>query len=543
MIPLGHKHNRCREALENAGADVNVLDRYGQLPLMFAVAKGHTQCVNELIKAGADVNIRDQEGRMALMLDVKENHVQCVNQLINAGASVNTPDKDGETPLMLAVNKEDVQCVNKMIKGGADVNMWSHTYSTKRARPLHAATKLGSEECVKLLIDAGANVNDWDGDDITPLISAVKRKNSTMVELLIKERAGVNHHNGKLPLNFAAESGSEECLKLLIDKGADVNAMGQHPFRDNQTALMCAARCGFTSGLNMLLAAGADVNMKDKKYGKPPLNYAAESGIEECLKILIDAGADVNAMGRHSSMSTWLYSVDNQTALMCAVRCGFTNSVNMLLAAGATVNIRNDDGTNALHFAAFFSYCEVVKILLKAGADVNAKNSCGVTALYLASCHGHHGCMDMLLEKGANVNITDEFGHSALHIWWYRNSYKRDMLSPLKNYHQCVKRFLRTGIHINKSARSNLDNALQALLIYQYQTDIPDLTNDMNYKGVAQLLYAAGDSKGSNTFVEIPKWLQYGDLKLELKHICREAIRKHLLKLDHALQHLFGRSS
>ena len=402
----------CLKILIAAGADVNILDIYGRLPLMFAVAKGHTQCVNELIKAGADVNIRDQEGRTALMFAVKENHVQCVKELI---------------------------------KAGADVNMWSHIYSTKRARPLHAATKRGSEECVKLLIDAGANVNDWDGDDITPLISALKRKNPTMVELLIKEGAGVNHHNGKKPLNFAAESGCEECLKLLID-----------------------------------------------------------------------AGADVNAIGRHSSISTWLYSVDNQTALMCAVRCGFTNSVNMLLAAGANVNIRNDDGTNALHFAAFFSYCEVVKILLKEGADVNAKNSCGLTALYLASCHGHHGCMDMLLEKGANVNITDEFGHSALHIWWYRNSYKRDMLSPLKNYYQCVKRFLRAGIHINKSARSNLDNALQALLIYQYQTDIPDLTNDMNYKGVAQLLYAAGDSKGSNTFVEIPKWLQYGDVKLEL---------------------------
>ena len=55
------------------------------------------------------------------------------------------------------------------------------------------------------------------------------------------------------------------------------------------------------------------------------------------------------------------------------------------------------------------------------------------------------------------------------------------------------------------------------------------------------LLYAAGETLGGTEEEKIPEELKFEDEKLELKHICRETIRKHLLKLDLHIQHLFGR--
>ena len=54
------------------------------------------------------------------------------------------------------------------------------------------------------------------------------------------------------------------------------------------------------------------------------------------------------------------------------------------------------------------------------------------------------------------------------------------------------------------------------------------------------LLYAAGETLDGTYVDKIPEELKFEDEKVELKQICREAIRKHLLKLD-PHQHLFSR--
>ena len=76
-IPPGDEHNRCREALANEGANVNLPDEDGVTPLMFAVIiKDHVECVNELIKRGADVNVPDKEdGETLFRFAVKRNYI------------------------------------------------------------------------------------------------------------------------------------------------------------------------------------------------------------------------------------------------------------------------------------------------------------------------------------------------------------------------------------------------------------------------------------------------------------------------------------
>ena len=97
MIPPGEEHNRCREALENAGAGVNFRHQDGLTPLMFALEGDHAQCVNELIKAGANANTLNSRGVSTLMLAIDRWHPKYVDLLIKAGADVNQKNIIGIT--------------------------------------------------------------------------------------------------------------------------------------------------------------------------------------------------------------------------------------------------------------------------------------------------------------------------------------------------------------------------------------------------------------------------------------------------------------
>jgi ankyrin repeat protein len=79
----------------------------------------------------------------------------------------------------------------------------------------------------------------------------------------------------------------------------------------------------------------------------------------------------------------------NNSPLMLAARKGDFRFTRVLIAFGADVNLRNDDGTTALMIAARFGHTEVVDLLLREGADPNLRNSKGYTSADLARMFKH----------------------------------------------------------------------------------------------------------------------------------------------------------
>jgi ankyrin repeat protein len=91
----------------------------------------------------------------------------------------------------------------------------------------------------------------------------------------------------------------------------------------------------------------------------------------EAIRQHIEAGSDLNEkepMGGSSPMIT-------------AITFGKTEVALALIAAGADVNFKNNEGSTPLHTAAFFCRTEIVKALLDKGADKNIRNNAGSTAL------------------------------------------------------------------------------------------------------------------------------------------------------------------
>src|SRR5262245_58236715 len=83
-------------------------------------------------------------------------------------------------------------------------------------------------------------------------------------------------------------------------------------------------------------------------------------------------------------------------ALIDAAKTGRTAEVTRLLRAGADVNVRQVDGTTALHWAASLDDVETAKVLVAAGADASVVNRYGVTPLSAAAGNGSAPMLELL---------------------------------------------------------------------------------------------------------------------------------------------------
>ncbi len=191
---------------------------------------------------------------------------------------------------------------------------------------------------------------------------------------LAKAKKGLNKERQDWLMKAAAKN-DIWAIRESLAAGADVNAV-----ESGWTPLVTATVRGNVDAVEMLLKAGANPNLEDI-YPQIPLYYAAREGHMRIMQMLLNAGADVN--GHRESLITPLYGA----VVFSGTAKGGIERVKVLLAAGARVNWRNQDGETPLFFAARHGDPEVVQLLIAAGADINAKNSQGTSVLKEAVVH------------------------------------------------------------------------------------------------------------------------------------------------------------
>ena len=107
---------------------------------------------------------------------------------------------------------------------------------------------------------------------------------------------------------------------------------------------------------------------------------------------------------------------NNDTALMRAAREGAVAMCEELLAAGASVNLKNKDGNNALWMACVSESDRIIQMLLENGIDIDNQNDNGATALIYASSAGKTAMVKGLAGHGANTSLTTLDDFSALDV-------------------------------------------------------------------------------------------------------------------------------
>jgi cytohesin len=248
------------------------------------------------------------------------------------------------------------------------------------------------------------------------LFAAVKAGNVEEVRRLLATGADskVRDDRGAAPLQWAAVLGSKEIAELLIARGADINATD----RAGLTALHAAAYQGRREVAELLLLNGAQVNA-GSTGGWTPLGKAMErlatpdmtphqaspsdvAATVSVVELLLVHGAEVNP--RNASGTPMHYAAASGQRVL----------VELLIAKGANINAKTNEGVTPLHTAAKMDRPEVAQLLIARGADVDARTKNNDTPLIEVARQGNKDFVDLLVARSADINARNKGDRSPL---------------------------------------------------------------------------------------------------------------------------------
>jgi len=168
------------------------------------------------------------------------------------------------------------------------------------------------------------------------------------------------------------------------------------------TALHEAARNGHLSVFRYLVEQGADV-LAVTESGRSVRDVALQGGhTEVVLDIPRAARAALDSLGIEYTAEAFIYALSLRV-------------VKLFVAAGMSVDARDEAGNTALHVAAFWGHLAVVEFLVRAGADLEARDKYNWTVLPRAAWRGHLDVVEFLVGVGADLEARNNYGFTALH--------------------------------------------------------------------------------------------------------------------------------
>ena len=279
----------------------------------------------------------------------------------------------------------------------------------------YSAIRANDLRQIKALLDQGVSANAEGLDGITPLMVAAETGSVDAMKMLIDRSADVNARNtyGSTALMWSVTDLKK--VRLLLDHGADVNVAA----RSGRTALIIASFANPSAEVvRIMLAKGANVAVMDQRK-VTPLNAATFGNDTATVRLLLDASADINTADTFIGLTPLINASGNRNL----------EAVKLLLAKGANVNAvsKTQDlpkiqtgtvefgGWTPLLMAVPFGPPEIVTTLMDAGAKVNVQDYRGFSPLMLATAtdHANPEIVRLLLARNADTKPKTRAGETA----------------------------------------------------------------------------------------------------------------------------------
>lgn len=355
---------------------VNITKAQTELdPMLEAAQACDTEKIHNLLEQGFDVN-----GNNELFLELPSGEAKYYKEAV-----------DAFPPINLAVENNCIDVVTLLLDAGADINIMGFD-----GTPLHRAIIDNNYGIVELLLKRGADPNIsviyWG----TPLHTAFlsDKTDLKLIRLLFDYGADPNSIDGRneRPLGYAVSHENPESIKLLLEKGADINAYTRWGSYLHGAAGYCNLEA-----VKIFLSLGQDVNLPNDD-GNTPLHLmnigVANKGIDKIFPV------DEQTEEEHDPGTP-------------ARRCKDVSAI--LISNGANIMARNNNGDTPLHTAVRSCELETVTLLIEKGADVNAENKYGRTPLHWAAYWNHEDKAKMLIQYGAVINPEAPNKSTPLH--------------------------------------------------------------------------------------------------------------------------------
>uniref|UniRef100_A0A4W3JWB6 Ankyrin repeat domain 42 n=2 Tax=Callorhinchus milii TaxID=7868 RepID=A0A4W3JWB6_CALMI len=305
---------------------------------------------------------------------------------------------------------------------------------------IHEAVKAGDVEELELMVKSGASINEVDPvHKFTPLQWAAHSGSLECLHWLLWHGADMTDvtPRGWTAAHIAAIRGQDACMQALVMNGANLTA------KDDRgcTPSHLATAHGHSYTLQTILRSGVDANPSDKS-GWRCVHYAAFHGRLGCLQLLVKWGAHLSEVDQNGNIPAHLAAME-----------GHLNCFKFLVCQGVSVThvlgARNDQGETPkdlaqrfykdnivqdimamqyeqnhpdnqenvafpAHVSAFKGDLKTLRQLVESGViNVNERDDGGSTPTHKAAGQGHLECLQWLIEMGADHNIKNDAGETA----------------------------------------------------------------------------------------------------------------------------------
>lgn len=340
------------------GGDINCIGQRGLRPINIPISHHDAEVLGWFLANKATVYVRDDMGESPLQQLIRNGFSSKYNllKLVARGGSVGGSIEESiQDAILTAIELNKVEEVKKLLDYG---NFSAYPRTLAGLIDITTTQKVPKPGVLAALLDHVSTVT------ADPNFLATTKNNA---------------------LVSAAELGSSDILRILIEHGADPSIDGSRSF----PCLYRAARFGKQEAVKLLLASGVRPFLKHESFGDSLLHVLlhdldeAEASVDResifaCAKLLVEAGADINA--EVAGLGTVLEFVLKQNRGESHVAFA-----NVLVQHGVDVDFSAEDGGTLLHRAIKRRDLDLVHFLLESGASVTKFDYRNQNALHITA--------------------------------------------------------------------------------------------------------------------------------------------------------------